>query len=227
LKKELEATIWSWGEEFEDVGKNCEKYISKRWDENIKECGVWILARERNEGIIYNVVLFVSDPKNISDLAQRLFYATLFQGNTKIDFVLARLSDSISASRISCHDSMETVERELKKLGEKVIEKFSGDPKIRQMMIGREVVFIPEIDLLCELESQLTNKIVVEVIHDFFPHIRDLLDSLTSRLIKEGLAKRVLGYKLEGGVNDLKVEDTEVRGKKVFVWLTRTRKVTD
>jgi len=224
--KGKEATVWFWGEEFESVGENCERYVSKKWSEDVKECSIWILARERNEGIIYSIVSFVSNPKDINNLAQRLFYAALFQGNTKIDFVVVRLLDVISSRDIDCHNSIKKVEREVKKMKREVAEKFSDDPKIRQIAAGREVVFIPEINLYCELESQLASKIVIEIIHDFFPHIRDFLDSLVGRLIREGLVKRVMGYKLAGGAVDLKVEDVEIRGEKIFVWLTRAGRLS-
>ncbi|MGC9084625.1 MAG: hypothetical protein ACP5IT_00310 [Thermoproteota archaeon] len=82
--REQGVTVWYWGEEFKDVGRNCKKYVSKRWSESVKECAVWILARERKERIIYTVAAFVSSPKGIDNLAQHLFDVTLLQGSTKL-----------------------------------------------------------------------------------------------------------------------------------------------
>lgn len=224
--KERVATIWSWGEEFEDVGKNCKKYVSKKWDENIREGSVMFLARERNEGIVYYVTAFVNDPKNIGDLAQRLFEVVLFQGDTKIYHVGVRLSDPVSSDTMQYRDSMEEVESELKKLEEKIAEKFSEDPKIKEAAKGRKVEFIPEVYLLCELESKWAIKIVVEVIHHFFSNIKEFLDSFTNKLIGDGLAERVLGYKLDICVDDLEIEDVEAQNDEAVVLLTQAKVVT-
>ncbi len=112
------------------------------------------LARERNDGIVYYVTAFVNDPKNIDDLARYLFKVVLFQGDTKIYHVGVQLSDSVSSDTIQYRDSMEEVESELKKLEEKIAEKFSEDPKVKEVAKGRKVEFIPEVCLLCELESR-------------------------------------------------------------------------
>jgi len=47
----MTATIWEWGDRFEDVKTNIEKYLNKKWKETTKECLVEIRARERDEGI--------------------------------------------------------------------------------------------------------------------------------------------------------------------------------
>ncbi|MBO3832175.1 MAG: hypothetical protein FGF51_02145 [Candidatus Brockarchaeota archaeon] len=219
--REQGVTVWYWGEEFKDVGRNCEKYVSKRWDESVKECGVWILARERREGIIYTVTAFVSSPKGIDNLAQHLFNVTLLQGSTKVDFVVVQLTNSVFSASMQYRDPMEKVENELEELMKNIAEKFGEDPRVREVMKGKKVVFIPEICLLCELESHQASKILIEVVHHFFSNIKGFLDSLTNKLIKEGLAERILGYKLNVSVENLEIEDVEAWEDEVHVWLDR------
>jgi hypothetical protein len=119
-------------------------------------------------------------------------------------------------------DPMEKVENELEELMKNIAKKFAEDPRVREAMKGRKVMFIPEICLLCELESHQASKILIEVIHHFFSNIKEFLDSLTDRLIKEGLAERVLGYKLNVSVDDLEIDDVEILEDEVHVWLDRT-----
>ncbi|MGC8831447.1 MAG: hypothetical protein ACP5PQ_02560 [Thermoproteota archaeon] len=50
------ATVWWWGDRFEDARENCEKYIGKKWKETMKECLIYFSGRERDEGIGLDVV---------------------------------------------------------------------------------------------------------------------------------------------------------------------------
>ncbi len=69
----MAATLWVWGDDFDHVRKNCEKYVSKKWKENIKECSIEISARRRDEGICYYIVVYTSNLQSIGDLAEGLF----------------------------------------------------------------------------------------------------------------------------------------------------------
>ena len=73
--------------------------------------------------------------------------------------------------------------------------------------------------MLCELESEYANKIVIELIREDFDKIKDLLNNLSEELIKEGLAERVLGYKLGRSTEDLKVGDIDILEDEVLVWI--------
>ncbi len=91
------ATVWEWSDEFENVGKNCEKYVSKRWDETVKECCIDISARDRGEGIHFHITYFTSEREGIRNLAQNMFDIALFAGrNVKVDFVTIELFDSFA-----------------------------------------------------------------------------------------------------------------------------------
>lgn len=213
------ATVWGWGDEFEDVRTNSEKYISKRWRESTKECRIYLMAKERNEDISYDITAYTSDPKRVGVLTEGLFYTALNKGDTKIDFIIIQLFDSVVSNKRVYRNSIEEVEVKLKDREPIIFNKFIKDPKVKSVAQGKNVVFIPQINLLCELESEYANKIIIELIHYDFSCIKNLLHSLSSSLIEEGLAKRVLGYGLWRGINDLKVWYVDVYEDKVHVWL--------
>ncbi|MBO3832461.1 MAG: hypothetical protein FGF51_03635 [Candidatus Brockarchaeota archaeon] len=94
--------VWGWGDEFEDVEKNCEKYVSKRWDETVKECCIDISARDRGEDIHFHITYFTSEREGIRDLAQSMFDIALFAGrNVKVDFVTIELFDHLRQYNVS------------------------------------------------------------------------------------------------------------------------------
>ena len=53
------------------------------------------------------------------------------------------------------------------------LARFIDDPKVKEVAQGRKVDFIQQINLLCEMESEYANKIVVELIHEDFEKIRE------------------------------------------------------
>ncbi|MEM2920838.1 MAG: hypothetical protein QXF26_00800 [Candidatus Bathyarchaeia archaeon] len=213
------ATVWGWGDEFEDVKKNCEKYVSKRWKESTEECGIYITARERREDVSYDINAFTSDPYKAGDLAERLFYIALDEGDTKVYFVVVQLFDFTFSDTMTYRSPLEDIEKELKERELTIANKFIEDHKVKPLAKDRKVVFIPELDLLCELESRHANKIVLEIVHCDYSTIKSLLDSLSRALVEEGLATRILGYKLGRGVDELEVLDVDVHGDEVWVWL--------
>ncbi|MEM2841976.1 MAG: hypothetical protein QW201_01575 [Thermoproteota archaeon] len=76
----------------------------------------------------------------------------------------------------------------LKEFEKLTTKKFSDHPKLKSVKPGKKIVFVPEISLLYELESKLAIKITMEVVHEDFSLIRNLLRSLSNRMIKRGLA---------------------------------------
>lgn len=213
------ATVWGWGDEFEDVRTNSEKYINKRWRGSTKECRIHLMAKERNEDISYDITAYTSDPKKVGDLTERLFYSALNEGDTKVDFIIIQLFDSIVSNKRIYRSSMEEVEVKLKDQERLIFNKFIEDPKVKSVAQDKNVVFIPQINLLCEMESEYANKIVIELVHHDFSCIKNLLHSLSNSLVEEGLAKRILGYELWRVIDDLKVWYVDVYQDEVHVWL--------
>jgi len=211
------AVIWGWGDDFKDAKANCEKYISSRWKENTKEICIYLTCRDWNEGIGLDLAAYTSDKEMVGDLAERLLYVAAFDGNAKVYSIRLLLFDSMVSKNEVCRHSMEEVENELKRREGLIAERFINDPEVKEVAQGRKVVFIPRIDLLCELESQCANKLVVEVVHENFKQMRELLDSVCNALIKEGLATRVLGYRLGKSVEDMKVRYVDTWGNEVLV----------
>ncbi|MBO3797638.1 MAG: hypothetical protein QXI42_09470 [Thermoproteota archaeon] len=214
------ARVWGWGDKFEDVKTNCEKYVAKRWTENTKECCLGIMARERNEGIFYFIDVYTGDSKSVGSLAEGLFQVALSQGETKVDFVTIRLYDDIISKNIRHCKSIEEIEKEFKKHEEAIVSRFINDPRVCNAAKGKNVIFIPETHLLCELKSKVCNKVIVETICDLgFETLRDFLYSLSDKIIKKNLAEEVIGYELRGSVEEFKINDVDVGCDEVYVYL--------
>jgi len=213
------ATVWVWGDRFEDVRTNCEKYISKKWRETAKECLVYFSGRERDDGIGLDIAAYVSDKGKVGELTESLFYSMVFAGNAKVYSIVIQLFEDIFSSKEAYPDSLEEVEKKLREQEEIIAKKFINDPKVKEVAQGRKVNFIQQINLLCEMESEYANKIVVELIHEDFEKIKDLLNNLCEELIEKGLVKRITGYKLGRSVDELEVGEVDIWGDEVLVWL--------
>ncbi|MEM2478276.1 MAG: hypothetical protein QXF13_04595 [Thermoproteota archaeon] len=217
------ATVWEWNDEFGDVGRNCEKYIDKRWDENIKECCIDVTARERDEDIYFHVTYFTSKREGIGNLAQSMFDAVLSAGrDVKVYFVTVELFNSIISSSAIYRKSIEDIRNELGEFERTLANKFSNDSRIRAVVGGRKVVFLPTFVVLCELEPLSGNKMITEVNHFDLEILKGFLDLLNEKLVKKNLAKKVLGYKLHlGEVDDYEIEDMDIHDDEVVVRLER------
>ncbi|MBO3753524.1 MAG: hypothetical protein FGF53_01385 [Candidatus Brockarchaeota archaeon] len=92
---------------------------------------------------------------------------------------------------------------------------------MEKVVQGKKVTVVHQIALLCELESKVANKIVMEVVYDIdFGAMKKLLHSLVNRMIEQGLATRVFGYGLEvKGIEDYTLERVDNLGDEVMVWL--------
>lgn len=213
------ATIWGWGEKFEDVKTNSEEYVGKRWEKTTKECCVDLIATERNEGISYYITAYTSDPENVGNLAEGLFYAALGEGNTKVYLIEIRLFDAMRSTTLKYCNTLEEVEKALEERKKALTNMFTNHPKVKEAAQGRKIKIIPQINLLCELESKIANKITIEVIHDEFTSMKNLLHSLNNKIIRRGLAERVAGYKLGRSIKDYKVGEIEVWNDEVIVLL--------
>jgi hypothetical protein len=215
----MTARIWEWGDRFEDVKSNIEKYLNKKWKETTKECLVEIRARERDEGISYHIITYTSNAKSVGDLIEGLFYAALDEGDTKVDFITIQLSDTTLSMNLECLSTIGEVEKMLKDYENILTNKFMDDPKVKQVACGKKVKIIPQIDILCELKSKIANKIIIEAIHEDFSLIKNLLHSLSNRIIGMNLAEQILGYKLVGGVEGFRIGYIDVWEDEVTVWL--------
>lgn len=217
--KTVSSAIWEWGDEFENVRTNSEKYVSKRWRKTTKECGIDIVALERNEGISYCITAYVSNPRSVSDLAEGLFYVALGEGYTKVYFISIRLSDKVLSTSQRCYNTLEEVERMFEERKKTLVSKFMDHPKVKQVAQGRQVEFTLQTNLLCELDSKIVNKIIIEVIGENFSLMKSLLHSLSHRIIKENLAERILGYELGGAAKTYKIGDIDIWKNEVTVRL--------
>ncbi|MBO3841494.1 MAG: hypothetical protein FGF48_03650 [Candidatus Brockarchaeota archaeon] len=149
-----------------------------------------------------------------------LFYVAFNEESTKIRFVEIGLFDEMLSTTVKYRNTLEEVEKALGERERILVDKFMNNPKIKEVARGRKVIMIPQIYLLCELESKIANKITIEVIHeDDFAAMKNLLNSLTDMLIQRGFATRVAGYELGRNIEDYKLGDIDVWGDEVTVWL--------
>jgi hypothetical protein len=222
------ATVWGWGERFEDVGRNCKKHVDKRWKKNIKECKIEIMARERNDGVCYWLTVYLSSPRDVEKIAEDLFYTALFKGDTKVDFVNTYLFDSMVSNKVVCRKSIDEVRNEFDMFIKEVAKRFRSDSKIEPIAKVKKVEFNVDVCLICELESTVANKVVIDAIHWDFELLSNFVKSLIDDLIEKELASRVLGYGLRTGSTDsLEIVDIGQRKEMVFVRLERRNKLFD
>ena len=219
-KRMNRATVWGWGDDFEAVKTNSEKYVSKRWKETTKECAIGITAKERYEGTSFYITAFTSDPKKVGELADRLLDTALgLKGDVKVDFVTIVLSEDMVSEKELYRDNSEHVEEEYRRCEKALVAKVGANPKMRAKVQGKKIVVIPEIALTCELESDYANKVIVDATDSDFTRLKNFIHSLSEGLIKEGLAKSTVGFKLYEDVEKLKIEDIDAEGDEVYVWL--------
>ena len=228
MKKMHATTVWGWGERFEDVGKNCKKYVDKKWDESIKECRMEIMARERNDGICYWLTAYVSSPENVERIAEDLFYTALFKGDTKIDFVNIYLFDSMISNKVAYQKSIDEVREEFEKFINEVAERFRNNSKIEPIAKVKKLKFNVDICLVCGLESAVANKVVIDAIHWDFELLSNFVKSLSDDLIEKKLTNCVLGYDLRtSSIDSLKIADIDQHKEIAFVWLVRRDQSVD
>jgi len=217
------ATIWEWGDEFKDAGRNCEKYISKRWNETIRECVIDVVARKRDEGIYYHITGYTSDSKTAGSLAQDMFDAAFYcGGNVRVEFVTVELFNSIISKDFIYRKAIENVRKEFEEFKQAVASRFISDPKVKEVAEGKKVEFLVESVLLCELEPVCINKLILEANHFNLGALEKFIYTISDGLIKGGLAKKVLGYELHihtTDLNDLEIEDIGVWKDKAVVRL--------
>jgi len=206
------ATIWGWGDDFEAIKTNSEKYVSKRWKETTKECAIGITAKERDEGTIFYITAYTSISKKVGDLADRLLDVALgLKGDVKVDFVTIVLSEDMVSEKELYRDSLEYVVEQYKRCEQALIAKVREDPKMKAKVQGKKIVVIPQISLTCELDSDHANKVIVDATDSDFTRLQNFIHSVNARLIKEGLAKSIVGFKLYEDVEKLKIYDRLVK----------------
>lgn len=214
------ATIWGWGDDFETVKTNSQKYISKRWKGTTKECAIGVTAIERYEGTSFDIAAYTSNPQKVGELAKRLFDIAIgLEGDVKVDFVMIVLSRDVVSEKELYRDSLRHVEEEYSRCDKALIAKVGADPKMKAKVQGKKIVVIPQITLTCELDSDHANKVIVDATDSDFTRLRNFIHSVNKGLIKEGLAKSIVGFKLYEDVEKLKIYDINIEGDEVYVWL--------
>jgi len=155
------ARVWGWGEDFELARDNSEKYVSKRWKKTTKECSVIISGKEIDEGTEFSISAYTSEPKKAGDLAEDLLDIVL-SGNNKPYFITIDLYDYLASDEEVYRDSLQVAEEAYKGREQLIIQKFKDHPKVKALSQGEKpIVVFPLTTVLCEMQSDNINKIIV------------------------------------------------------------------
>lgn len=230
VEKEMRrARIWGWGDDFELVKTNCEKYVKKMWKGEVKECAVIISGWDRENGIIFDVVAYARKPEIVGDLAQRMFdVAFNLENDVKVDAVTVILAERMLSEEESYLDDFERVEKEYEEYERILMKKVSENEKVKAKAEGKKISVEFMTRLRCELESSLANKVTIDAHNLSLQKVKRFIDSLNKSLIEEKVAKCVVGFKLLVDPEDYEIEDIYVSNNEIYVELmpASTRVVT-
>jgi len=143
-------------------------------------------------------------------------------GNVRVEFVTVELFNSIISKDVMYRKTMENVRKEFEEFKRAVASRFISDPRVKEAAEGKKAEFLVESVLLCEIEPVHINKIILEANHFNLEMPEKFLYTISDGLIKEGLAKRILGYGLHihtKDLNDLEIEDIGMWKDRVIVRL--------
>ena len=190
------ATVWAGSEERELARVNSEKYVAKRWKNTTKQCCITITGRKHGKGTSIAISVYTSDRDKVGEFAEELL-GTAIRGDSKPYFIIIELYDYMASHKEKYTDDIKTVEEEYKNREQYLIQRFKDDPRVKALTHGEKPIEVyPTTRLHCGLESEKANKIIVEAIDEYFPHVLSVMRFLTEELIERGLAKRVIGYGL-------------------------------
>ncbi len=216
----MRVTVWTPEDEPGIIDQNCNKYIRNRWKDATKECEIIVDGRERGQGTGFEMVAYTSDPKKVGALALQLFNVAS-EGDTKVYSVRIVLYDGILSVEERYRQSMENVETTYTEWLRTLAEKFKDDSRVKPLAEGgkKVAVVISDTELLCEVESEQANKLIIEAMGVDLSHDKELLDVMIRSLIKKGLASKIIGYQLVDNTQDLKIEELRSSPDQVTVIL--------
>lgn len=213
------ATIWEWGEEFDLAGENAEKYLNKRWKSTTRECSITLQGRISTNGgdFLFRVTAYLSSkPKDARKLVDDLLTASL--GGDKVYFISIGLYDRVVSDEERYRDALQAVEHAYRNREQALIQKFREHPEVKALLEGgKELVIISTTTVLCEMESERVEKIILEVNNDNLKDMLDAIRLLANRLIEHEIATRIVGYTLKE--EEMDIEDMYVEDREVCIWL--------
>ncbi|MEM2820951.1 MAG: hypothetical protein QXM98_01675 [Thermoproteota archaeon] len=117
-------------------------------------------------------------------------------------------------------DSLSNVKEIYRSRIQILMQKFKEHPRVKALLEKENsLVVIPTTTLLCELESEQADKLIVKAGNYNLEDILKILHLLTDELIKRKVATRILGYSLKDDIEKLEIDDLYVEKKTVYLWL--------
>jgi len=214
------SPVWVPGDRFEDVRRKSREYVKEKWGETTRECEVVVWGRERDEGTGFSIRIYTSERDDVPTLAERLFGVAIGLG-TKIYGVYVVLHNRLLSQEEICRDDMPTVEGVHREQQQILKDGVMEDDRVKEALSeeAKNVDVFAQTNLSCELEGEGVTKVIVETIADYLERASEYLKTLVEELRRRGLAGKIVGYRLWRDLDRLKIDDVDVSGETVTVWL--------
>ncbi|MBO3809630.1 MAG: hypothetical protein FGF50_08570 [Candidatus Brockarchaeota archaeon] len=208
-------TVWGWGDKYEAARANSESCVEKFWREATKECHIALVGKDRREGIIFGIDVYADVPKSVGFLVERLLSLALTGKNKVYEITMEFLMEEPSHEEHL--KTLEEIEKEYEILTGMCIEKVKNDPRVKPLTDGRKILVFPDMNLFVELEPEYGLRMTLGAFHFNFNEMLKFIQFLSENLIKNKLAKRILGYGLSLDIDRLEVSDVDVTEDEVLV----------
>ncbi len=207
-----------WGDDLELAGKNAQTYVNKKWRSTTEECSIAVDGR--SEDVLFKITVYTSKPEVVEELVNNLFDIALTRGS-KTYSVSVSLYDHMASNEIMCTKNLLFVRESYDKRKQILMEKFKDHPEVKPLLEERTLTVISATAILCELESEIFNKVIVWTSNYDLDLLVDYAHLLANRLIEREIATRIVGYELRNNVEELTILDLDVdtKEKKVYLWL--------
>lgn len=215
-----EAMVWGWGDEPELAGENAERYISKKWKATMTECSITITGRITEEDVLFRITAYIrGKPKGVKNLVDNMLGAGLTRKG-KVYSITVGFYDYMASDEEKYRYSLSNVKEICRSRIQILMQKFKEHPRVKALLEKENsLVVIPTTTLLCELESEQADKLIVKAGNYNLEDILKILHLLTDELIKRKVATRILGYSLKDDIEKLEIDDLYVEKKTVYLWL--------
>jgi len=212
--------IWERFDTPRKVRVKTKKCIEERWKDTTKECEIWVSGRDREEDVSFDIRIYTNDPKKVPGFAEQLLDLAEASGTKVYDLSLELRESQVSDEEAHKKDIV-TVERTYDEQQTLLVNRAKADERVRQALAegAKNVVVFADINLLCEMDSEVARKVIGEAIADDFETTVNWLVKMIERIKNRGLATKVIGYELWRNLDRLEIYEVDADGDDVCVWL--------
>ncbi|MEM3390079.1 MAG: hypothetical protein QW491_11810 [Thermoproteota archaeon] len=193
------------------IGCVIETCLVDKWRSTTEECS--IAMDGRSEDVLFKITVYTSKPEVVEDLVNNLFDVALTRGS-KIYSVTVNLYEHMASNEITSINSLLHVREACEKRKQILVEKFKDHSEVKPLLEeGGTLIVIPATAIMCELESEAYNKVIVWTGNHDLDLLVDYAHLLAGRLIEREIATRIVGYELRNSVEELTILDIDVDNK--------------